>query len=579
MESARGDGTGTDAKEGSCILELEMLQAFKPAHLSRYKDLAFLLFKHGGRDLVEKFGLADLIPWESVDDELSGRAEELANDLERLGPTFVKLGQMLSSRADLLPVSYLRALSRLQDQVEPFPFEEIEPVLREDFGAGIEDLFRSFERTPVAAASLGQVHRAVLADGRAVVVKVQRPDIRTRVGRDLEAVMQLATLLDQHTQFANRYEFLRIASEFRRALMRELDYHREASHLRIVGRNLEDFDRIIVPKPIDELVSSRVLAMDRVDGVKVTELGDPERGSARRLDLAEHLFRAYLKQILEDGFFHADPHPGNVLLTADQRVGLLDLGMVGWISESMRDHLLNLLLAVSEGRGEDAANVAMRMGQRREGFDSGAFRREMGEVVAVYHEASVREMQIGQLIFEVSRVCGQTGLRIPPEIMMLGKTLMNLDQVGKALAPEFDPSAAIRRHAGEILRGRMLSSLRPGHLASSVFEMKRFLENLPRRLDGALDAVVNSRFRLTVDAIDEDRLIGGLQKIANRIAVGLVLASLIVGASLLMQVETEFTLLGYPGFAMICFIVAGGVGLVMVLRIVWSDLMGRRRRR
>ena len=295
--------------------------------------------------------------------------------------------------------------------------------------------------------------------------------------------------------------------------------------------------------------------------------------------LADELHRAYLKQILIDGFFHADPHPGNVFLTEDKGLALLDLGMVGRISPQMQEDLLKLLLAISEGRGDEAADRASEIGEKLETFDETEFRRQVAELVGVYQNATVEHIQIGKVVMEVSRVAGTSGIRLPPELTMLGKTLLHLDEIGRALDPEFDPNASVRRNAAELLQQRMRKSASPANLYASLLEAKDFIEKLPGRVNKVLDIVSNNELRLNVDAIDEELLIDGLHKIANRIALGLILAALIVGAAVLMQVPTRFQLLGYPGLAILLFLAAALGGMALVLSIVLTDRKPRRKKR
>jgi ubiquinone biosynthesis protein len=543
-----------------------------PKKLKRYKDIAWLLVKYGRSDWARGMGADDeLAPAVKGASTPPPEAEELAKDLEKLGPTFIKIGQLLSTRADLLPPPYLAALSRLQDKVEPFSFAEVESIVESELNVRLSKAFAEFESTPLAAASLGQVHRARLRDGRPVAIKVQRPGIREQVLEDLEAFTELARFLDQHSELAGRFELEKTVEEFRATLLEELDYRREARNLAAIGTNLSEFELIVVPDPILDYTTGRVLTMDYIRGSKVTSLSPLIRLDLDGATLAEELFRAYLKQILVDGFFHADPHPGNVFITDDGRIALLDLGMVARLSGRMQEELLKLLLAVAEGDGDEAAERAEQIGQKQEGFETREFRRRIANLVGTYHHATVGQMQIGKIILEVSRVAGDSGMRLPSELTMLGKTLLNLDEVGRVLAPDFDPNASIRRNAADLLRRHMWKSASPGNLAATLLEAKEFVQKLPARVNRVLDLLAENDLRLQVDAIDEERLIEGLHKIANRIALGLVLAALIVGAALLMQVPTTFRILGYPGLAMIFFLAAAAGGFALVVGILVND--------
>ena len=545
--------------------------SLKPQHLKRYKDVALLLIKYGRRDLVNVAGLDPALDEESAPVAADPAAAELADDLERMGPTFIKLGQLLSTRPDILPPPYLHALARLQDRVEPFSFGEVERIVAAELGVRLSKAFSEFEASPVAAASLGQVHRAAMRDGRRVAVKVQRPDIRERVAEDLEALADIAEFLDEHTEMGRRYEFGRILEEFRRSLLRELDYRQEAQNLTLLRRNLSDFDTIVVPAPVDDYTTSRVLTMEYISGTKITSLSQVARLDLDGAGLAEDLFRAYLRQILVDGFFHADPHPGNVFVTAAGQIALIDLGMVARITPRMQEHLLQLLLAISEGRSDDAVTFALKLGEARERFDEPEFARRVADLVGRHQDVDLRHIQVGKAVLELGRVAGDVGLRLPTELTMLGKTLLNLDQIGEALDPKFDPNASIRRNAAEIMRARLLKSASPGNLFSSILEVKEFVERLPGRVNKILDVVASNQLQVKVDAIDETRLMTGFQKVANRITMGLVLAALIVGAAMLVRVETSFRILGYPGLALILFLLAAGGGIALLLTILLKD--------
>jgi predicted unusual protein kinase regulating ubiquinone biosynthesis (AarF/ABC1/UbiB family) len=547
--------------------------SLKPSHLQRYKDVASLVLKYRSIDLAPDPDAPVSEPpagakhFESADP----KAAELAADLERLGPTFVKLGQLLSTRGDILPPAYLDALRRLQDKVEPFPYEEVEEIVQAELGVRISKAFSRFDREPLAAASLGQVHRAALRDGRPVAVKVQRPSIREQITEDLEAFREIAQVLAGRTEMGKRFDIESMIEEFRKTLLRELDYRQEAQNMVALGVALKDFERIVVPQPIDDYTTTRVLTMDFISGAKVTSLTPLTKIDIDGCGLAEELFRAYLQQILVDGFFHADPHPGNVFLTDDGRIALLDLGMVARIAPTLRDQLLKLVIAVSEGKGEEAADQIEKIGERLEAYDERELRRRIGELVGSVQHTTVSELQMGHIVMELSRLAGECGVRIPPELTMLGKTLLHLDEIGRTLDPSFDPNASIRRNSTELLQQRMRQSISPGNLFASLLEAREFVGKLPERVNKVLDLLSTNSLRLRVDAIDERELISGLQKIANRIALGLVLAALIIGAALLTQVPTPFRIFGYPGLAMIFFLVAVAGGAALAGSIVVSD--------
>jgi predicted unusual protein kinase regulating ubiquinone biosynthesis (AarF/ABC1/UbiB family) len=557
-----------------------MSVSLKPSHLKRYKNVARLFIKYGRSDLVRSAGFDEELAGDGLPAEADPRADELAADLEKMGPTFIKLGQLLSSRGEMLPPAYLNALERLQDNVAPFPYEEVERIVTEELGVRVSKGFASFEREPLAAASLGQVHRAALRDGRPVVVKVQRPGIRQEVIEDLDAFAEIAGVLHRQTSLGERYDLPTMIDEFRKSLLMELDYRKEAHHLTRLGDNLRSFERILVPAPVDDYTTSRVLTMDYVSGQKITALSPLRLIEVDGEELAEELFRAYLKQIFIDGFFHADPHPGNVFLTEDDRIALLDLGMVASIPARMQEQLLQMVLAVSEGRSDEAADAGLKLGDSTENLDEKEFRRRVAEMVTAHQGARVGEMKVGKIFLDISHISGEAGVRLPAELTMLGKALLNLDGIGRTLAPEFDPNMSIRRNAARLMNQRMLKTLSPGRIFGSVLEMKEMVDLLPGRVNRILDNAANNQLGLKVDTgIDAVQFMVGLQKVANRVTVGLILAALIVGAALLMQVETSFRIWGYPGLAMLFFLGAGGIGLALLLHTLWRDVSEKDGRR
>ena len=530
-----------------------------PPKLSRYAAVATLLMKYGRANTTTQIEEPDTKP------------EALASDLEALGPTFVKLGQVLSTRPDLLPVAYVEALTRLQDDVKAFPFADVQRIVEEELGVRLSKAFSAFEETPMAAASLGQVHRATLRGGRVVAVKVQRPGAAEQVAIDLQALDEIAHFLDKHTGAGRRFDLVGMVAEFRDAIVAELDYVREAGNLKLIAANLAEFEAIVVPQPVEGYTSTRVLTMDYVSGTKVTAISPLVRLDLPGDVLAETLVRAYLKQIVVDGIFHADPHPGNVLVTEEGLLALVDLGMVGRITPDMQTRLLKLLLMVSEGRGEEAADVAVTLGERLPDFNETAFKREIATLVGRYGHETMADFQIGKVFLELTRVTHANCMRPPAELTLLGKTLLNLDETARALSGELDVNDAIRRNGADLMQRRMRKSATSGGVFATVLEAKEFAEKLPGRVNRVLDSLAASELKLKVELIDEGAILGGLQKVANRITLGLILASLIVGAAMIMRVDTPVRLFGYPALAMVMLMLAGAGAAYLAFQIVRHD--------
>ena len=538
------------------------------AQRSRYVDLVRLLVRHGRSDLLSGADTDEFLTAEAepvLDEE---GPQRLVEDLERMGPTYIKLGQLLSTRVDLLPTAYTEALTRLQDSVEPFPAEEVRAIIEAELGTPVKSLFSEFDDTPLAAASLAQVHRAVTRNGRDVVIKVQRPGVREIVRDDMNFLSGLAAKVDKHTDVGRRFGLAALLAHFRRSLADELDYRREAANLVRFGELTASYDHLVVPQPIPDLSTSKVLTMDFVTGKSVTEVGPLGLLDVDRRPLVEELFSAYLRMILVDGTLHADPHPGNVLLTDDGRLALIDFGMVATVPKRVQDKIVKLLLALSEGDGEETALVLAEMGHPLPGYDAASFRDDVSHLVSSAVTLGA-DVQVGSVLLELSRLSGSHGLRPPAEMSMVGKTLLNLDQVTKHLDPGFDPTQALRDNIDDIMRGGLSLSL-SGALSSAI-EAKDFMAQLPRRANRILDALSDGELAVRVKTIDEVRFLSALQRIANRVTMGIIIAAIVVGAALMMQVQTRSTILGYPSIAMIFFLLAAIAGASLVVFIVVGD--------
>ncbi len=544
--------------------------------LARTAQILGFLFKYRGAGVFTGLDLdaATLDP--GTMPETDGKPEQFVDDLEALGPTFVKVGQALSTRPDMVPAPYLVALERMQDDVAPVPFDEIRAVVEEALGVRLGKVFAQFEETPLGSASLAQVHRATLRDGRMVAVKVQRPGIVDVVRADLDALAALAGKADRMTDIGRRMRFSDWVHEFRRTLLAELDYRAEAENLERFGEHLRGYPELYVPAPLWDLTATRVLTMELVAGTKVTELSGLRRTEQSMVELASALMRGYLDQVFVHGEIHADPHPGNLLVTDDGRLALFDLGMVAHVPPKLRERLLKLLFAAVDGRGEEVANEAIAMGTRLEDFDEERFLREVGQLVSRYAaHAGSQSLSEGRLMLELVGLSTACGLRTPPELSLLGKTLLNLEQVAHALDPDLDVKLVVERHLEHVMRERLKKSLSPSNLASELIEVQALLREAPRKISDLLSLLAENRLQVRMTGLEESRLMESLQKIANRVSAGLVTAALIVASAMMMRVDTDTRLLGYPAIALLLFVVAAGLGVAIVLSALLRDRKAR----
>ena len=545
-----------------------------PDNLERYRKFFGFMLKYWNSELFQQTANSALDEPEDEErqTDYDQTPEELVEDLKNMGPTYIKMGQLLSTRPDLLPDNYLKALATLQDDVPPIPYKDVHRIVEEEIGTRISKAFETFNEEPLASASIGQVHKATLRSGKAVAVKIQRPGIRKKFLEDLDTLEELAGMAVKHSQVARRYAFDNVLAELRRILLQELDYTREATNLITLGKNLKPYKNLVVPQPILDYSTSKVLTMDFIEGKKVTSLSPLKQLEFDYSPIVDELVEAYLQQVINDGFVHADPHPGNIQFTSDDKIALIDLGMVAKFTSGLQEHLLQLLLAISKSDGEDTAHVLLNMSEYdEEKAKLTKFNKEISDLVMDSQTSAAKEMQTGRLLIQLNRVAANNNIHIPVEVNILGKILLNMDQIIAVLDPDFDLKEAIRRHVNEIMRKKMYEELKPENFFSFVLETKKLAEHLPERLNKISENLANNTFKLHVEAIDEERVTDGFQKVANRITLGLIIAAMIIGAAMLMQVPSDFTIFGYPGLAMVFFLLAAVMGIYLSYIIIFKD--------
>jgi ubiquinone biosynthesis protein len=595
-----------------------------PKYLPKLAATVGLFTRYGLREFANRQGLLALHgPDMDEDAPLEGEAQEKAvafrKRLVELGPAYVKLGQVLSTRPDLLPPPYIAELEHLQDDVPPMSVVDVRATIEAELGGRISKLFADFDDEPLGSASLGQVHAATLRDGREVVIKVQRPELREQLGDDLEFFHELAHFLAAHTGMSARVDIVGIVQQVERALTDELDYMNEARNAAMFRRALAAFPRILIPRVIEGYSTHKVLTTERIRGIKVDDIPPVSRLEYDYSLLAEEFARAYLRQITVNGFFHADPHPGNVFIVlpdranprtpaewkrdelpgdadgeadtepatalaqleedarreapiaaprTDAKLALIDFGMTAHLPQALRDSIVRLLVAIADNRGEEAAETLIDLGEVTEDFDRAAYTREIAGLVAQHADRAVGDVSPGALLFEVINTGYDKGLRLPAELTLLAKALFNLDAITRALDPTFNPSEAIRSYTAELANERARRELSPARIFRLVADSSDFVMSLPRRLDMIVERAAAGDFAIRFDTPQLPTLIEGMQKIANRIFVGLVLAGLLVASGLVSRER--------PRIGMIGFAIAGLLALYMVVSIIVGD---RRRKR
>jgi ubiquinone biosynthesis protein len=481
-------------------------------------------------------------------------AVEFRQALEELGTTYLKLGQLLSSRPDLLPDVYIAELSKLVDEVPPFPFEEVERIIEEDIGDGV---VARLEPEPLAAATIAQIHQALLADGREVVLKVRRPEIVEQVELDLDVIRSTVTFFDKRSETAQLLQLRALAEELEVHLRAELDLTEEAGNTELIGRLIEDYDDLVVPEVIRPYVTERLLVLERIRGEKVTrDHGVPQE---RARELASEFFRAYIRQVTLEGVYHADPHRGNVLLTEDGRLALLDFGLLGRLDEETRTTLSALLLSLAQNRSEDVTSLLLTLSLTTLDSDEAAFLHELRRKLPRYHWRPLATIPTGQALADVQRIALRYGVRLPASFALVGKTLAQADSIARMLDPELDPIDVIERESFELILREAEARLEPSRVLGYVFTQAPTLARLPRRVGEIADQLESGTLRVGVVPSGLEDTEHMLRSVANRIGAAIIVVGLLIASALMARVNHVVALVG--------FCLSGAIGLYMIWRV------------
>lgn len=563
---------------------MTMLQPLPSVHdLGRLHDIVSTLIRYGFGDVVRRIGLANVL--ERAGQALQWRdaqsyahmspPERVRRVLEELGPTFVKLGQLLATRVDLFEPEWIAEFSKLHDHAPPNPYAEVQMQLVEDLGAPPEEIFAWFDPEPIAAASIAQVYRARTHEGDEVVLKVRRPNIRPMVEADLRWMMRLAQLAENESAQLRDFKPQEIVRQFSRSLRNELDLAIEARNTKRVAENFEGYTDedatniapIVIPQIYRQWTSERLCVQQYIDGIPGGRLDAVDAAGLDRKLLARRGGRAVLKMILEDGFFHADPHPGNVFYLPDHRIAFIDFGMVGRVNEQRREELVRLLLGLVKQQADQVTDVLLDWADNGM-HDEEALSAEIESFVEQYRGVPLKELRIGEMLNDAVKILRQHRLSMPPDLALLIKAFISLEAMGRDLDPEFD----IAGQASPVLERIMKAHYSPAailrrglHTSNELLELTA---GLPRDLTRLLRMARRGRFELHVDVQSLRRVGNQLDRAANRLTIGIVIAALIIGSSIVMTVPGGPNLFGLPLFGLIGFLGAavGGVWLLLSIR-------------
>ena len=550
-------------------------------HMNRYRQIITVLFKYGFGDLVDRLHVGQYleIGMQMVSRKRRERVEKLTRSerlrmaLEELGPTFVKMGQILSSRPDLIPVEFIEELSKLQDSVPPFPFSQVREIIETELTSPIDEIFQRFEETPLAAASIGQVHRAQLKDGENVIIKVQRPGIRATIEVDLEILLHLATLIERHIEEWEIHQPTRIVEEFASSLEKEIDYTIEASNAERFARQFIGNSSVYVPRIFMETTTKQVLTMEFIDAIKASEIDKLDNEGLDRSIIASRGADLILEQVFKHGFFHADPHPGNVFIMPDNIICYLDFGMMGRVDRYAREHFADIVYGYVRRDESKIADAILKVVEWDREPDRRILERDINDFVESYLYKPLKELHIGDILQKLLELITNHGLRLPADIFLMIKAMAQVEGLGLVLDPDFD----MTERAAPFIKRIKLERLSPkrvvGDFLESGGDLVQLLKDIPGELRTILKQLRQGKASIVFEHRGLENVISGLDRSSNRIASSLIISSLIIGSSLIIRTKIGPFLFGFPILGLVGFSIAGIFGIGLLISILRSGKM------
>jgi ubiquinone biosynthesis protein len=539
------------------------------ANLGRFKDIVFILIKYGFGGMVEHldFPGKHAKRGSSYVDRRLGNYEHFRMALEELGPTFIKFGQIMSLRSDLLPKELVLELGKLQDEVAPVAFPLVRKVVEENIACPMEDLFIRFEEKPIAAASLSQVHRAILKESRyAVAVKVQRPNIRNIIETDLNILDTIASQIHERLTEYKIYDLPGLVQLTRRNIQRELDFHREARYMSIARTGLQEMEGVYIPKAFIDLSTPSLLIMELVEGSKLKEmdlknLKDPEPLARRGLQVT-------IKQILENGFFHADPHPGNLLITKDHVLCLLDWGMVGRLTEGERFDIIDFLYAVVDQDSKRLVDALLVIAKVEEEIDRRRLERDLMDILDSYYSIPLKNLNLGSLIMEITDLLREYHLRLPSNLFIMLKTLITAEGTARMICPELDVISQAEPFLRKASAQRFSPEILIKKFKNTLSNILTYRGNLNRRFIQIIEKVDRGELNIRFEHKNLGKLRNTLENIASRLTFGIIIGAMIIGSSMIITTGVRPFLFGFPAIGMIGYIISAVAGLWLIYNII-----------
>ncbi|MCK5459588.1 AarF/ABC1/UbiB kinase family protein [Candidatus Parcubacteria bacterium] len=489
---------------------------------------------------------------------------------EELGPTFVKLGQILSTRPDLIPREFTEEFSKLQDNVPPFAFFQVEKLFEEEFGKSIDELFVEFNDRPVAAASLSQVHKAKLANGEVVAVKIQRPNIKERIKSDISILFDLVKFMEKKLVNGYIYQPMEIVKEFSRTIKQELDFVSEGRNIDKFRINFKENEAVCIPKVYWQLTTPKILTMEYINGVKISDVNKSKNSRFDKKIISARGADMILKQIFKDGFFHGDPHPGNIFVMKNNVVALLDFGMVGRVDEDTMADMANLLIATIEKDADKIIKILEKMDIVCSDINLKELKIEIKNFVDKYYGISLKQLEIGVIIEEILEIMIHHQIKIPSDLVLLSKSLVIIEWVGRDLDPDFDMVSHAKPFAKELLSKKysIINLWKKGRATTE--ELFDFLQIFPKEFSLLIKSLRKGEFNINFQHKGLERLILEIDRASNRLSFSMIIGSLIIGSSFVIQANIGPFIFGYPAIGIIGYLFASFLGLFLIISILRS---------
>jgi len=545
-------------------------------NLNRYRQILAILFSYGFGDLVEllkieqyiEIGLQLIVRNRRDRLEKLSRAERVRMAFEELGPTYIKFGQILSVRPDLIPADFTHELSKLQDEVPPFPFSEVSKTIETEFGSPPEELFDFFDETPFASASIGQVHKAGLKDGEIVAIKVQRPGIKNIIEIDLEIMLHLATLMERHIEEMSLYRPVKIVEEFARTLEKEIDYTIEATSMERFARHFLDDPTIYIPKVFRDKTTEHVITMELVSGIKISEIDRLEEVGLDRKTITARGVDFYLKQVFDFGFFHADPHPGNIFVLPDNVICPLDFGMTGSVDRQNREYFVDLIDSVVHRNEARATQMLLKLTYWDDEPDIRLLEKDVSDFMGQHLYKPLKDIKIGKLLNHLLALASRYHLMIPPDIFLMMKALTTIEGVALVLDPEFDMIA----QTAPFIERVKLARFYPGRIAGDIIKigsgMLQFIQQFPKDTLEITRLIRQQKLSLKWEHKGLETILATHDRISNRISFSIIIAALIIGSALIVISETPPLFYGISLIGIVLFSTAAIMGIWLLVAIL-----------